>query len=215
MKCLFRTPLRSPHANRASLLAVAVTALVALTALPATASAALVETGACDSATLTQPFAKWGDSAPYKLMPGGSFESGAPGWTLSHGASIVSGSEPFGATGSVGSHSLYLPAGASAESPATCVNAAYPTFRLFARNANLLSTVAVQVAYDDPVVGRVALPVGTIALGTSWKPTLPMLTTSAIQGVLKNGEAQVSLRFTALTGSTTIDDVFVDPRLAH
>jgi hypothetical protein len=213
MKCLFRTPRRSPHANRLSMLAV--TALVGLATLPATASAALIETGACDGATLTQPFKQWGDSAPYKLVSGGSFENGAPGWTLSGGAAVVSGSEPFGATGSVGSHSLYLPAGASAESPATCVNAAYPTFRLFARNSGLLSTLLAQVVYNDPILGRVGLPVGTIALGTSWKPTLPMLTTSAIQAVLKNGEAQVSLRFSSLTGSTTIDDVFVDPRLSR
>jgi hypothetical protein len=42
-----------------------------------------------------------------------------------------------------------------------------------------------------------------------------MLTTSAIQGVLRNGVAQVSLRFTALTGTTTIDDVYIDPRFGH
>jgi hypothetical protein len=205
-KCLFRMP----HISVVS--ALAAVAAVALAAFPAVSSAALIETGACDSSALSQPFAQWGDSAQYKLVPGGTFESGAPGWKLSGGAAVASGSEPFGASGS---HSLYLPPGASAESPATCVNAAYPTFRLFARNANLLSTVAVQVVYQDPILGRVSLPVGAIALSTSWKPTLPLLTTSAIQGVLKNGEAQVSLRFTSLTGSSSIDDVYVDPRLGH
>ncbi len=206
MKCLFRFP------KAGVLLASAV---VVLAAFPATSSAALISTGACDESSLTQPFKPWLDSGQYKLVPGGSFEDGASGWALSGGASIVGGSEPFGATGSVGSHSLYLPAGASAESPPTCVNAAYPTFRLFARNSGLLSTVVVQVVYQDPVLGRVVLPVGAMALSGSWEPSSPMLTASAVQGVLTNGVAQVSLRFTALLGGSTIDDVYVDPRLSH
>lgn len=211
MKCLFRS-----HTRKAGVLAALVSgALVAVAALPATASAALISTGACDEASLTQPFKPWLDSGQYKLAPGGSFENGASGWTLSGGATVASGSEPFAVTGSLGSRSLYLPAGASAESPPTCVNAAYPTLRLFARNAGLLSTLVVQVVYTDPIVGRVVLPVGAVALSKSWQPSLPMLTGSAVQGVLKNGVAQVSLRFTAVLGGSTIDDVYVDPRLSH
>jgi hypothetical protein len=95
------------------------------------------------------------------------------------------------------------------------VNAAYPTFRLFARTNGLLSTVLVQVVYDDPIVGRVTLPVGVVALSEKWHPTLPMITGSVVQGVLKDGSADVSLRFTALTGSSTIDDVYVDPRMSR
>jgi len=124
----------------------------------------------------------------------------------------VSGSEPFRATGTVGRSSLYLPAGASAQSPYTCVNAAYPSFRFFGRNNGLLSTVLVQVVYKLPLMGPVAIPVGTVALDGSWQPTLSMLTASAIPGLLNGGTADVSLKFTALTGSSQIDDVFVDPR---
>lgn len=211
MKYLF-----SIHTRTAGVAAaLASSALVALAAFPAASSAALISTGVCDEASLTQPFKPWLDSGQYKLVPGGSFENGAPGWTLSHGATVASGSEPFGATGSVGSRSLYLPAGASAESPPTCVNAAYPTLRLFARNSGLLSSLVVQVVYDDPIVGRVALPVGAVALSKNWQPSLPMLTASAVQGVLKNGVAQVSLRFTAALGGSTIDDVYVDPRMSR
>jgi hypothetical protein len=192
--------------------ALAASAIGAMAALPAVSSAALISTGACDEASLTQPFKPWLDSSQYKLVPGGSFEEGASGWTLSHGATVTSGNQSLDADGS---HSLYLPAGSSAESPPTCVNAAYPTFRLFARNSSLLSTVVVQVVYDDPIVGRVVLPVGVVALSKNWQPSLPMLTASAVQGVLKNGVAQVSLRFTAAVGSSSIDDVYVDPRLSH
>jgi hypothetical protein len=179
----------------------------------APAQAALVSTGACDNATLSQPFASLGDTNDYKLVPGGSFESGTTGWTLSGGARVVAGSEPYGATGSVGKSSLYLPAGASVQSPYTCVNAAYPSLRLFARNNSLLSTLVVQLVYSNPLLGLVPIPVGVVALSGQWKPSLPMLTASAVPGLLSGGTTQVALRFTALLGSSQIDDVFVDPRM--
>src|SRR6202012_5988904 len=139
----------------------------------APARAALINTDACDNSALSQPFSQWGDTNEYKLVPGGSFENGASGWTLSHGASIVRGSESFGATGSVGASSVYLPAGASVTSPFTCVDAAYPTFRFFARHTGLLSTVLVSVVYKLPLLGlEVAVPVGPVALSPSWSPSL-------------------------------------------
>lgn len=178
----------------------------------APAGAALVSTGACSEANLTQPFARWGDQSTYELTPGGDFESSLAGWTLSGGAARVAGSEPFGATGVVGADSLALSADASAQSPYVCVNASYPTFRFFARNTGLLSTVLVQVVYKT-ALGTVALPLGTVALSGQWQPTLPMLTGSLAGGLLSGGTAQAALRFTALTGSSRIDDVFVDPRM--
>src|SRR5581483_3755408 len=141
------------------LVAAVISALGIAVLSGAPARAALISTDACDNAALSQPFAQWNDSNEYKLIPGGSFENGASGWTLSHGASIVHGSEPFGATGSVGASSVSLPAGASVTSPFTCVDAAYPTFRFFARNSGLLSTVLVSVVYK-PLLGiPVAVPV--------------------------------------------------------
>jgi hypothetical protein len=176
------------------------------------AHAALISTGACNEASLSQPFARWGDTGSYERVPGGDFEGSLTGWTLSGGAERVAGSEPYGATGSVGSYSLALPAGASAQSPFTCVDAAYPTFRFFARNDALLSTLLVEVVYKTPL-GTVALPLGAVALSASWQPTLPMLTGSVVTGLLSGGTAEAALRFTALTGSSRIDDVFVDPRM--
>jgi hypothetical protein len=178
----------------------------------APAQAALISTAACSDAAVSQPFAQWGDTSSYELVAGGDFEGSLAGWTLRGGAQQVAGSEPYGASGSVGSHSLSLPAGASAQSPFTCVDAAYPTFRFFARNHGLLSTVLVQVVYRT-LLGEVALPIGAVALSGEWEPSLPMLTGSVVTGLLSGGTAQVALRFTALTGSSQIDDVFVDPRM--
>ena len=60
-----------------------------------------------------------------ELAPGGSFEDSS--WSLGGGAQIVPGGEPFGATGSQSTSSLSMPAGSSAQSPSTCVDAAYPS----------------------------------------------------------------------------------------
>lgn len=198
------------------LLPLGVLGALALAVLPAaSAKAALISTDACDNAALTQPFAQFADSNEYKLVPGGDFEGSLSGWTLSHGATRVAGSEPFGATGTAGASSIMLPAGASVQSPYTCVDAAYPSFRFFGRNNGLLSIVAVSIVYKEPLLGAVAVPVGTVALTGSWAPSGRMLTLSAVQGIvnglLTGNTPQVALRFTAVTGSSQIDDTFIDP----
>ena len=197
---------------------VGAAALVCVPVASARAST-LINTDPCDNATLTQPFAGFGDSNYYKLVPGGDFEGSLAGWKLTGGAAKVSGSEPFGATGSVGKYSVYLPAGASVQSPYTCVDWAYPTFRFFAKDNGLLSTVLVSVVYKEPLLGSLTVPVGPVVLNENWAPPLlPMLTAAQVQGVVNGllglGTPQVALKFTALTGSSEIDDVFVDPRMA-
>jgi hypothetical protein len=208
-----RRPLGRTRRLTSSLgLACALTGLGVNLLSTAPAQAALVSTGACNEASLSQPFLAWGDSNQYELVPGGSFEGSLAGWTLTGGAQRVSGSEPYGATGSVGSYSLALPSGASAQSPFTCVNASYPSFRFFARNEGLASVVLVQVVYKT-ALGPVSLPLGAVALSGQWQPTLPMLTGSVVLGLLSGGTGEVALRFSSLTGSSRIDDVFIDPRM--
>ncbi len=156
---------------------------------------------ACSHSGLSRPFASWGDQSSYALVPGGDFERNA--WDLRAGARQVIGSEPFAATGRLGLRSLSLPVGASAQSPRTCVDAAYPTMRVFIAGTGL---VLVQL-----VDGGVTLPVGVIAGDGAWGPSAVMITGAAVPGTLSGGTAQVSLRFTALTGTPRIDDVFIDP----
>ena len=189
----------------------AVTAGIALAGLPATSSAALISGGACDNSTLSQPFATYGDTNEYKLVSGGDFEGSLSGWTLSGGARVVSGGNSDGSSG----HSVYLPAGASVTTPFTCVNAAYPSFRLFAKNDSLLSTIVPQVVYKLPLLGNVALPIGAAALSPNWSPTLPLLTASLVTGVLSGGTAEVALKFTAALGPSEVDDIYVDPLMRH
>jgi hypothetical protein len=207
------SPHRAPHRHRAPLgLAFTLASLILSASFAGSAHAALISEGACNEAALSKPFLPWGDSSSYELIPGGDFEGSSPGWTLSAGARLAAGSEPYGATGSVGSESLALAGGASAQSPFTCMNASYPTFRFFARNDGLASTVLVQVVYQT-MLGSISVPLGVVALSPVWQPTLPMLTGSVVAGALSGGTARVALRFTALTGTSHIDDVFVDPRM--
>jgi hypothetical protein len=161
----------------------------------------LVSLDTCDPSALSRPFVRWLDFAKYKLAPGGDFERSA--WTLTGGAKRVAGSEPYAATGTLGSSSLSLPAGSSAQSPSTCVDATYPSIRFFISGNG---SVAVTV-----VDGSTVIPAGVAVAGGGCSPTPVMLTSSAVLGALSGGTAQVSLTVTALTGSPKIDDVFIDP----
>ncbi len=178
-------------------------ALVALACAPAGAQAS--GSGGCGNPSLSQPFAPWWDYSSYELAPGGDFETST--WALSGGASVVPGSEPYAATGTLGKYSLSVPAGSSAESPSTCVSAQYPTVRMFVGGSG---TVAVSVVYD-----RIAIPTGVAISAGSWVPSPPMLTQSAIPGLFGGGSAQVSLEVTGLTGTPQVDDVFIDPWGGH
>src|SRR4051812_45860270 len=116
--------------------ALTLAAAAAFAVLPAAgASASLIETSLCDGAPLSQPFAPWGDSASYKLLPGGDIEGSLSGYSLSGGAKKVGGSEPFAATGKSGGYALSIPAGGSVLTPATCVNSANPNYRFFYKSS--------------------------------------------------------------------------------
>jgi hypothetical protein len=171
-------------------------------ALPVSAAqATLVNLGACNNSALSEPFLPWSDPASYELSPGGDFESSA--WTLTGGARIVPGSEPYAATGTRGLSSLFLPAGSSATSPLTCVDAAYPTVRMF-----IACTGTVSVSLVD---GALDVPAGVAIASGKWEPSPLMVTESPLLGLLSGGTAEVSLQITALTGKPRIDDVFIDP----
>ena len=168
---------------------------------PAAAQADLLNLGSCTPAGLSQPFTPWGDSASYELVPGGDFESSS--WALRGGAQRVAGSEPYAATGSLGSWSLSLPAGSSAQSPSTCVDATYPTARFFIAGSGVVALSVVD--------GGLAIPAGVAIAPGGWQPTPVMLTESPLLGLLSGGSAKVSLQLTTVLGDPQIDDVFVDP----
>jgi hypothetical protein len=169
---------------------------------PASAARAdVIGLSACSTSVSSQPFMPWADVAYYELLPSGDFEQ--PRWALNGGAQRVPGSEPYAATEKLGNWSLTLPAGASAQSPPTCVDVRYPTVRFFIAGTG---TVLVSLVYGDT-----AIPAGTAVGGSSWLPTPVSLTTSAVVATASGGTAQASVRITAVSGQPRVDDVYIDP----
>jgi hypothetical protein len=206
------------HRKLGRTVAAAIIATIASAAFASTANAGLLTESAssCDDGPITQPFARFGDGANYKLLPGGSFEAGTSGWTLSGGAKIVSGNESYKVGGAGHSRSLTLPKGSSAVSPVTCVGLNEPTLRLFAkRNSALLglvSTLTVQIQVKTSLGLSLWLPVlpGDLG-GGSWHPTAQMPLIANILPLSASDKTPVRFRFTPLLGSWQIDDVYVDP----
>jgi hypothetical protein len=199
--------------RRRGTLAAAVAAAALTGAAPAHASSLSNPYDCAPSPTLSQAFASWSDYASYTPLAGGNFESGAAGWTLSGGASVVAGNEPYGVGGS-GSHSLSLPASSSAISAPICIDPTYPFYRLLARNSGDRSaTLRMEVLFYD-AHGKVqsTKSLDYRAAGTSWAPTgaAPISVFTAKTTV---SAAPIALRFTPQgnNGHWQIDDVFVDP----
>jgi len=149
----------------------------------------------------------------YTPVANAGVENGATGWTLSGGASVVAGNEPWKIGGAADKAALNLPGGASAVTAPICIDETYPFFRLFARNTGALKgTLKIEVLYfDSKGTITAAKGVDYKTDSNAWQPTglvginvfTPKTTVTA---------APVAFRFTtAKDASFQIDDVYVDP----
>lgn len=202
-------------ARRILVVVAALVALVCVTASPAKASDGSLLGCGYDA---SHPFLRFLDPLPYTLLPDGGFERGAAGWTLSGGARVGVGNEPWYASGP-GSRSLLLPDNSSATSPPMCMGLVLPVVRFFSQGGSLLSYLQVDAIYTDASGRRqsvMLLPAGLPS--GSWSPSAPMAQLGGtINALTLNGlTTDIQLRFTpkgGLFGSGTwrIDDVYVDP----
>ena len=159
----------------------------------------------------SQTFAQFGDDNHYYAVPNNGLENGSAGWILGSGASVGAGNEPW-YVGGFGTHSLALAPGASAYSPATCINLLDPHIRAFAHSNGADNALRVQVLF----YGRTGNLLGVLNVAdqqpdafSTWQPTgdvssllaVPLATTS------------FRVRFTSLAarGTWQVDDLFVDP----
>ena len=86
--------------------------------------------------TLSQPFLRWGDSSSVRARDRRLLRGLAGGLDPQRRRPARSrGASPSASPAQSAPHSLGLAAGASAQSPFTCVDASYQTFRFFARNS--------------------------------------------------------------------------------
>lgn len=195
-------------------IAAGVVVIAALLAAPGVARAGLLSTGSasyCDT-TQFQPFSAWGDTTHYVLTPGGSFDGG-PAWTLSGGAAVVSGNEPYHVHALSDSHSLSVPSGSVAQTPTMCFAPGDWHMRLFAVNTgNQYSGLHVTVVVHSLLGVLSILDGGTISSTSTWQPSPQVrLTLTNLTGLV--GTCAIAFRFTP-TGSAAawrIDDVYLDP----
>ena len=154
----------------------------------------------------SHPFAQFGDNHAYYGFANNGFESGTTGWTLTGGATVSRGNEPWYVNGG-GSHSLTLPAGASATSPSFCINLLDPAVRAFARGTTG-GNLQVQVVFHG-LSGNLTgiLNIASLSGTNGWAPTSRVSSALALPVLT----AYAQIRVTAVSGSWSVDDAFVDP----
>jgi hypothetical protein len=165
------------------------------------ASAAACTTGS------SQVFLQFGDVSFYDLMQNGGFESGTTGWTMSGGAQVANGNDPYFLNKKKDSHDASLPAGSSITSDPFCVSVKTPYARFMnvggSRDSNL--RVDVICGSGPPVT------VATFRAFQLWLPSPQISMLPCVPGTLLGQTAMVQLRVTAIGGSAQVDDFFLDP----
>jgi hypothetical protein len=195
---------RGPLAVVASLISAAAMLFVALPA---------VAQGACPSTPTSEVFQSLADSALYSLAPGGSFETGAPGWSLTQ-TSVVSGNDSSYVHGRSDSHSLAIQPTGMAISPPICVSTEQPSFRFFARRTSgTWGDITVDMLWTDSTGHANSTTVASIGSGTTWTLT-PVISLGQDLPLWQSAQT-ISVRIEFLPqaygGAWAIDDLYIDP----
>ena len=161
-----------------------------------------------DCGSTSQPFAPFGDYRNYTFGANGGLENGATGWSLS-GARVVSGNESFYVHSRSDANSLSLPTGSTAYTPRLCMGTTSTVMRYFVKGSSD-GSVRVEVVLRG-LLGQVlgVFQVSRVSTGSSWQAGPPVLNLDSLLGLL--GVSSVQLKFTTLSGTAQIDDVYVDP----
>jgi hypothetical protein len=169
-----------------------------------------VEDASCAAQPTTKPFSAWADRADYVPAPSGDFEDGLTDWTPTGNVTVADDNEPWQVSGNTDdTTAVTLAPGASIASNSFCGGAAYPTVRLFAKatsGTNATALVTIRYTGRDGLLG--ALPLGIITAHSTWQPTATSLTASGIPLITGT---RLGLTITALSGTLTLDDIYVDP----
>ena len=197
--------------------ALSVLGCTALAAPAADASVLSLLPGSCSGQTYSQPFARWGDTSNYVLMPGGSFEAGGPLWAVSGAAKPAAGNESYYVRSTADKTSLALPGGSSATSLPACTSIYHPTMRFFLRNGGASSSqLKVEALYPGLLGGIQVARLGVLRGTAAWQPSPVMqLLLSNLLSTLSLSRTTIAFRFTPAdgTGAWTVDDVYLDPRM--
>lgn len=191
--------------RRAACIAAGIAALAAGNAQAATTTS--IDTSACASPLLTQPFLSAHDSNWYTLIPGqtpGNFDG--TGWQLTGGARIITTTLADGSTASV----LDLPSKSKAVSPTMCVTSSYPTARTMVRDVKGSEGVFFYVSYEGTSTWTNPKNTGQVhGQQTAWTLATPVNVQPS------NALGWQPVRFTFVPGGNTSDfqlyDIYIDP----
>lgn len=161
-----------------------------------------------DCGATSQPFAQFGDYRLYTFGTNGGLENGSTGWSVS-GGRVVGDNESFFVHSAADDSSLELPAGAVALTPRLCMGTTSTVVRFFVRSPDA-GAVRVQVVLRN-LLGSVIgiLDVARVQAGPSWQPGPAILNLDSLLGVV--GVSSIQLKFTTLSGTVRVDDIYVDP----
>jgi len=172
----------------------------------------------CPARTVTSPFTRFGDANSYFLAPGGGFESGTTSWTLSGGASVVSGNESYNLGSTSDRYSLALPTGSVATSSFVCITKDDPSVRFVARaTGSVYNSLNVSATIRSSAGTVQTVYLGQLTAGNfaSWTPSsiYSYSVNLTMPGMIVNGVSEISFTFSSQgsSGSWQIDDVYVDP----
>jgi PKD repeat protein len=188
--------------------------LAALTTTPAHAATIANPYDCTPQPALTQTFLAWRDYGLYTPVTNQGVENGSTGWTLSGGAAVVNGNEPWKVAGASDAKSLDLPAGSSAVTAPLCIDRTYPYFQLFARNAGTAwATMRIETIFFDSRGNVMSImPYTYRSSSSAWQPT-GTVKISVFTPYTTASAAPVAFRFTPIGPGShyQIDDVYVDP----
>jgi hypothetical protein len=167
----------------------------------------------CQHITTSTPFAQFGDTNDYFLVPGGDFQGTAAesGWALSN-ASLTSADAPAAAGIGTETQSLLINGGGSAVSPTFCIDSTMPSFRFVAKQVTTGGALQVEGVLT---IKRwtVTVPITTIADGSmaTWAPVSSIKLPAPL--LPKWARLPVQLKFAVAPGSGSweLGDVYVDP----
>lgn len=161
----------------------------------------------------SQAFKQFGDLNYYSLIANGGFESTTPAWAFSGGAAVVNGNETFYLNNRNDRRSASLPAGASATSPAFCIQADTPLSRFVARTGSG-SGASLRVDLVCPLLlgGTAVVTAARFGGSSAWAPTpqIPMLA-CLVTGGTPLTSATIQVRIVAESGCWHLDDFYLDP----
>jgi len=197
-----------PAVRLALVVGLVALAAVAIGAPAASARGSLLGLGN-DCGQASKPFAQFGDYRSYTFGANGGLENGTAGWLLSGPARVADGNESFYVHSSADNSSLALPSGSSALTPKLCMGTTSTWLRFFVKSDDG-GSVRVQVVLRN-LVGAILgiVQISNISPGSSWQPGPAILNLDSLCGLV--GISSIQLKFTTLSGSVQVDDIYVDP----